>query len=119
MQAWLYLQNYASRESDSEEKLEMRRECPMRNANNGNCGPVGGFCTAVNDVICEAVHNAYGCGMAQSNANQQTAKQNIAIWSLADILNWYSGEEARTRIRQRAALDDREAEKCRVWLERN
>jgi hypothetical protein len=29
---------------------------------NGNCLPSGGFCTAVNDPICEAMHNAYYMG---------------------------------------------------------
>ena len=29
---------------------------------NGNCTVAGGFCTAVNDPICEALHNAYDCG---------------------------------------------------------
>ena len=39
----------------------MRRDCPMRHEN-GNCTVAGGFCTAVNDQICEALHNAYDCG---------------------------------------------------------
>lgn len=39
----------------------MRKECPMRHAN-GNCLPCGGFCTAVVDPICEAMHNAYYMG---------------------------------------------------------
>ena len=29
---------------------------------NGNCLPVGGFCTAINDEICEALHNAFKHG---------------------------------------------------------
>lgn len=29
---------------------------------NGNCMPAGGFCTAVNDPICEALHNAFKHG---------------------------------------------------------
>ena len=29
---------------------------------NGNCQSAGGFCTAVNDPICEALHNAYDAG---------------------------------------------------------
>ncbi len=41
---------------------EYRNNCPMRH-DNGNCLPCGGFCTAVNDPICEAMQNAYlmGC----------------------------------------------------------
>lgn len=41
--------------------LTMRENCPMRHEN-GNCLPAGGFCTAVNDSICEALHNAYHQG---------------------------------------------------------
>lgn len=40
---------------------ELRKDCPMRHKN-GNCMPAGGFCTAVNDPICEALHNAYDTG---------------------------------------------------------
>ena len=42
---------------------ELRTDCPMRHEN-GNCLPAGGFCTAVNDCICVALHNAYECGRA-------------------------------------------------------
>ena len=35
--------------------------CPMRHEN-GNCLPCGGFCTAVNKPICEAMQNAYRMG---------------------------------------------------------
>ena len=38
-----------------------RGDCPMRHEN-GNCTAAGGFCTAVNDPICEALHNAFDCG---------------------------------------------------------
>ena len=38
-----------------------RKDCPMRHEN-GNCTVAGGFCTAVNDPICEALHNAFRCG---------------------------------------------------------
>ena len=34
----------------------------MRKAENGNCLPVGGFCTAVADVYCEIAQNAYRHG---------------------------------------------------------
>ena len=40
---------------------ELRKDCPMRHEN-GNCLTAGGFCTAVNDSICEALHNAYRNG---------------------------------------------------------
>ena len=32
-------------------------ECHMRTAL-GNCDPIGGFCTSVNEPICEALHKA-------------------------------------------------------------
>lgn len=41
---------------------ELRKNCPMRHEN-GNCTPCGGFCTAVNDQICEGLHNAYDTGV--------------------------------------------------------
>lgn len=40
---------------------ELRKDCPMRHPC-GNCIPAGGFCTAVNTTICEALHNAYDEG---------------------------------------------------------
>ena len=40
---------------------DKRKDCPMRHEN-GNCTVAGGFCTAVNDPICEALHNAFDCG---------------------------------------------------------
>lgn len=45
-----------------------RGDCPMRHGN-GNCMPVGGFCTAVNDPICVGLRNAYEHG--RSNALDQ------------------------------------------------
>lgn len=39
-----------------------RKGCPMRHPDNGNCQPAGGFCTAVSDQICEALHSAYDLG---------------------------------------------------------
>ena len=38
-----------------------REDCVMRHEN-GNCLPIGGFCTAVNDAICDALHNAFDKG---------------------------------------------------------
>lgn len=42
---------------------DLRKDCPMRHEN-GNCLPAGGFCTAVSNPICEALHNAYLSGYA-------------------------------------------------------
>jgi hypothetical protein len=41
--------------------VELRHDCKMRHEN-GNCLPCGGFCTAVNNEICSALHNAYNHG---------------------------------------------------------
>lgn len=29
---------------------------------NGNCSPIGGFCTSISKEICEALQNAYNTG---------------------------------------------------------
>lgn len=53
-----------------------RGNCPMR-ADNGNCLPVGGFCTAVSDIYCEIAHKSYGQGYLD-NA-QRTLEQPKVI----------------------------------------
>lgn len=40
----------------------IREMCPMRHPDNGNCLPAGGFCTAISDSICAALHSAYDLG---------------------------------------------------------
>ena len=42
-----------------------RKNCPLRHAN-GNCLPVGGFCTSVNDQICNGLQQAYDHGRANN-----------------------------------------------------
>lgn len=42
--------------------MSHRKDCPLRHIN-GNCLPVGGFCTAVKSEICNAVQQAYEHGM--------------------------------------------------------
>ena len=42
-------------------KIGERIGCPMRHRN-GNCLPIGGFCTSVNDEICTALHKAFDRG---------------------------------------------------------
>lgn len=57
----------------------MRINCPMRHEN-GNCKAAGGFCTAVSDSICQALHNAYAKGSYD------------ALKQIADAMNhreWY------------------------------
>lgn len=48
------------------------KPCPMRHKS-GNCLPSGGFCTAVNKPICEAIHNAYNMGVYNT-------AQDMAEW---------------------------------------
>lgn len=51
----------------------LRENCPMRHPENGNCMPAGGFCTAVNDSVCEALHSAYdlgGCDLLRAAKNR-------------------------------------------------
>ena len=50
---------------------DKRKDCPMRHEN-GNCTVAGGFCTAVNDSICEALHNAFDCGYRSAIRQQET-----------------------------------------------
>ena len=49
---------------------DKRKDCPMRHEN-GNCTVAGGFCTAVNDPICEALHNAFNCGYRSALRKQE------------------------------------------------
>lgn len=50
---------------------DKRKDCPMRHEN-GNCTVAGGFCTAVNNPICEALHNAFDCGYRSALRQQET-----------------------------------------------
>ena len=52
-----------------------RKDCPMRHEN-GNCTVAGGFCTAVNDPICEALHNAFDCGNRGIDWLQQPVEED-------------------------------------------
>ena len=45
-------------------RTEERKNCPMRHEN-GNCLAIGGFCLAVNDEICQGLHNAYNKKLQQ------------------------------------------------------
>ena len=51
--------------TDSQSSVnENRSLCKLRHEN-GNCLCVGGFCTAVNDEICNAVRSAYDKGLTE------------------------------------------------------
>lgn len=62
-----------------------RKGCPMRHEN-GNCLPCGGFCLAVNDEICRALHNAYSHGYSD------------CVNSLWDVSTFGSVEDERNPI---------------------
>lgn len=47
--------------ADSMDDFSGRNVCPLRHEND-NCLPIGSFCTAVNDNICDALHRAYQDG---------------------------------------------------------
>lgn len=51
--------------TELKETLIDRKDCPMR-SENGNCIPVGGFCTAVSEEYCAVCHNAYSTGFADA-----------------------------------------------------
>ena len=51
--------------------IDKRKDCQMRHEN-GNCTVAGGFCTAVNNPICEALHNAFDCGYRSALRQQET-----------------------------------------------
>lgn len=50
-----------------------RKNCPMRHEN-GNCTVIGGFCTSVNDEICEGLHNAFKSGQIHREKRCGTCK---------------------------------------------
>ena len=56
---------------------DKRIDCPMRHEN-GNCTVAGGFCTSVNDPICEALHNAYDCGYTEAIHRVQEERRWIS-----------------------------------------
>lgn len=60
---------------------DLRKDCPMRHEN-GNCTVAGGFCTSVNDPICEALHNAYNCGYRHSAIREQEGRRWIPVMEL-------------------------------------
>lgn len=55
-----------------------RENCPMRHEN-GNCTVAGGFCTAVNDPVCEALHNAFDCGHRSAIRARQEVESKLKV----------------------------------------
>lgn len=62
------------------------KPCPMRHED-GNCLPVGGFCTAVPHTLCEAAMQAYEQGLADGS---QVAAENPPL--TPDRLSRMGGE---------------------------
>lgn len=52
------------------------QKCPMRHEN-GNCVPCGGFCLAVQPLICEALQNAFDMGMRDGISVTMRAKSLV------------------------------------------
>lgn len=59
---------------------DMRRDCPIRHPENGNCTCIGGFCTAVSDEICAGLRNAFDSGTMKQR--EKTAHLKIAEFSM-------------------------------------
>ena len=61
-----------------------RKDCPMRHFSNGNCLVCGGFCLAVKDEICEALHQAYNkgydAGYSRAQAEEYWDKSMFHHW---------------------------------------
>ena len=68
----------------------LRTDCPMRHEN-GNCTVAGGFCTAVNDQICEALHHAYDFGYKESLSRDEIVSDTQKPLTL-DELRTMAGE---------------------------
>ena len=71
---------------------DRRKDCPMRHEN-GNCTVAGGFCTAVNNPICEALHNAFDCGYRSALRQQDVADKDVGKMTNAQKIRAMSDEE--------------------------
>ena len=85
---------------------DLRKCCTMRHEN-GNCTVIGGFCTAVNDSICEGLHSAYDSGYRAAAIHAQQERENPEQITNADRIRAMSDEEMAEfikNIKVRAAL---------------
>lgn len=99
---------------------DLRKDCPMRHEN-GNCAVIGGFCTAVNDPICEGLHNAYDNGYRDAAIRAQQERENTKPMTNADRIRAMSDEELAEFLgdwaqRHRAWMCDSQGE-CLAWLQ--
>lgn len=87
-----------------------RETCPLRHEN-GNCLSCGGFCLAVNNEICHALHNAYEKGITAylKEMAQIPASEDIKA-AIAYALTLESISESRFRAGD--AVDNSEAAAC-------
>jgi len=58
--------------------MDLRTSCKMRHEN-GNCLPCGGFCTAVSNEICSALHNAYNKGFVDCHEITRNNKETANV----------------------------------------
>lgn len=70
-----------------------RAHCPLRHSN-GNCLPCGGFCTAVNDDICNAIRQAYEQGVrdGMTNAAPCQLPDDVKISRLTNLIDHMQDE---------------------------
>ena len=71
---------------------DLRKDCQMRHEN-GNCTVIGGFCTAVNDPICEGLHSAYDSGYRAAALRAQQERENPKQITNADRIREMGDEE--------------------------
>ena len=76
---------------------DLRKDCPMRHEN-GNCTVIGGFCTAVNDPICDGLHNAYDSGYRDAAIHAQQERENPEQITNADRIRAMSDDELKEFI---------------------
>ena len=78
---------------------DLRKDCQMRHEN-GNCTVIGGFCTAVNDPICEGLHNAYDSGYRTAAIHAQQERENQEQITNADRIRSMTDEELAELLNQ-------------------
>lgn len=71
---------------------DLRMDCLMRHEN-GNCTVIGGFCTAVNDSICEGLHSAYDSGYRAAALRANQKRENPKPMTNAQKIRGMSDEE--------------------------
>lgn len=77
-----------------------RQSCPLRHAN-GNCLPIGGFCTSINDQICGGLRQAYDLGRGNKLGRWVSVKDRLpekSGWYLVSILNTRTGHRWKVPV---------------------